>query len=149
MANEIWQSFYSASTLYALIRSPDNKYIYDVGDSAMEAIGTWNDARADECDIPMTASGNMHFADFPFLPPGTYLVQIVLQAGANPDSEDWVISQGIMEWDGTAEIKSSGLDENLTDIEGKIDSLQTANNTQRNVFESGEKTEKIKAEIRL
>ena len=103
MANEIWQSFYSASTLYALIRSPDNKYIYDVGDSAMEAIGTWNDARADECDIPMTASGNMHFADFPFLPPGTYLVQIVLQAGANPDSEDWVISQGIMEWDGTAE----------------------------------------------
>ena len=103
MSKEIYQSFDSASALYALIYRQSDGFIYDAGDEAFEAIGTWNDARADECDIPMTAIGDMHYADFPAVSDGTYQVQIRLQTGAGPSADDPPIAQGIMEWDGTAE----------------------------------------------
>jgi len=83
MANEIYHDYDSASTLYAFVYRQSDGYIYDVGDTAFEAIGTWNDARADQCDIAMTASGDFHMGAFPAVAAGTYYVVIRDQAGAN------------------------------------------------------------------
>ncbi len=104
MANEIAHGYDSAATIYALVYRFSDKYIYDNDDSAFEALGTWNDARADQCDIPMTAVGDVHFADFPAVAQGLYFVEIREQAGANPDTDDKLIGQGVIGWDGAAEI---------------------------------------------
>lgn len=101
MSNEIWHSYDSSYTLYAFVYRMDDTYIWDVGDSAFEAMGTWNDARADECDIPMTAVGDMHFADWPDVGGDDgerYLIQIRRQPGANPDTDDTVVAQAFVEW---------------------------------------------------
>jgi len=106
MSNEINHAADDTKTLYALVYRTSDKYIYDVGDSAFEDIETWNDARADECDIPMTAVGDVHFADFPSVAAGEYFVVIKVQAGESPDSDDKETGQGIMSWNGSSEINS-------------------------------------------
>jgi len=66
MANEIWTSFDSGKILYALIRRVSDKYIYCVSNTTFEVVGTWNDARLTQCDIPLTESnGQLYLADFP------------------------------------------------------------------------------------
>ena len=104
MANEIVHGYDSASTLYAHVYRFSDKAIYDVGDSAFEAIGTWNDARAGEFDIPMTAVGDSHWVDFPSVARGVYFVLVKVQAGGSPDTDDKEVGQGVMCWDGSAEI---------------------------------------------
>lgn len=104
MLNEIAHGADSAKTIYALVYRFSDKFIYDVGDTAFEAIGTWNDARADECDIPMTAVGDAHFADFPSVARGVYFVLIKEQAGGSPSADDKETGQGVMYWDGAAEV---------------------------------------------
>ena len=106
MGNEIWHSYDSAKVLYAFVIRVTDDYIWDVGDSAFEAVGTWNDARADECDIAMTATaGDFHSVDFPagITDIGTYRVQIRERAGASPDTDDLPVAQGEIYWSGTAE----------------------------------------------
>lgn len=127
MANEIVHGYDSASTLYAFVYRISDKYIYDVGDTAFEAIGTWNDARAGECDIAMTAVGDVHFADFPTVAAGVYFVEVREQAGANPDTDDAPVGQGIMYWDGTAEINTRTIDTSINDdvIGADGDTLET------------------------
>jgi len=110
MANEINCPGKNADTYYALVKRRTDKYIYDVGDTAFEAVGTWNDARIDECDIVMTAIGDAHYADFPAVAAGVYDIEIRKQAGANPDTDDKAEFIGEMCWDGTAEITRSALD---------------------------------------
>jgi len=97
-------SYDNASNLYFLVYRLSDNYIWDVGDSAFEAVGTWNDARVDECDIAMTAAGDAHFGNFPSVPNGTYFVQVRLRAGASPDADDKLVGQGEMYWDGSSEI---------------------------------------------
>lgn len=104
MSNEIVTGADSAKTLYALVYDFSNKFIYDVGDGALEAIGTWNDTRADECDMPMTAEGDSHWADFPILPRGVYFVLIKVRATGVPLASDKEIGQGVITWDGQKEI---------------------------------------------
>ena len=90
MANEIRVSSYGDGlNLYVTIRTPAG-LIWDVGDSALEAVGTWNDARADECDIALTGKdGEYYTADIPAaLPNGVYIINLYEQAGANPDTDD-------------------------------------------------------------
>jgi len=88
MANEIQVSFNDGSTLYAVIKSMAG-LIWDVGDGALEAIGTWNDARADECDIALTAKGaEQYTANMPVLNNGVYVINLYEQAGASPDTDD-------------------------------------------------------------
>lgn len=120
MANEIYQSFDSASTLYAFVYRVSDGYIYDVGDAAFEAIGTWNDARAGECDIAMTAIGDLHFADFPVVAAGNYIIQIRLQAGASPDTDDAPLSQGFMNWGGTAEVLPSDIEADIANLDADV-----------------------------
>lgn len=103
MANEIWMSHDSGKTVYALIWRVSDKYIYKATGAVFEAVGTWDDSRVGECDIPMTESGDSYFADFPAVSPGTYNVQIREQAGASPDADDEPIGQGVMYWAGTSE----------------------------------------------
>jgi hypothetical protein len=135
MAGEIYQAFDNGETLYALVYRPSDGAIYDVGDTAFEAVGTWNDARADECDIQMTAYGDMHLADFPSVAAGTYLVEIRNQAGASPDAEDdYIISHGIIVWDGSAEILASDLSDDIAVIDANVDTLIIAQQTVNNAF---------------
>ena len=136
MANEIWHSYDSASVLYAFVYRMTDKYIYDVEHAAFEAIGTWDDARADECDIAMTFTGDMHFANFPTVAAGVYYVEIRLQAGASPDTDDLPIAQGVMYWDGSAELNTYTLDADITttyslleDVDDKVDIIDTVVDT--------------------
>ena len=107
MANEIYHSYDSSYTLYALVYRQDDGYIWDVGDAAFEAVGTWNDARVDECDIAMTQSSDLHYADFPAIgEDSTCFVQVRVQAGASPDTDDMIVAQGIIHWSGTGDTES-------------------------------------------
>ena len=134
MANEIWCSWDSASTLYAFVIRKTDDFIWDVGDSAFEAIGTWNDARAGECDIAMSATaGDFHTVDFPsgITAAGVYRVEIRERAGGSPDTDDVPIAQGELHWDGSAEI-------DITAIDTLIDTLISATETVKNVYGVGE-----------
>lgn len=104
MSNEIAHGYDSAATLYAHIYRFSDKYIYSSTNSAYEAVGTWNDARAQACDVAMTAAGDTHFGNFPASARGVYFVLIKVQAGANPDTDDKEVGQGVMYWDGAAEV---------------------------------------------
>ena len=110
MANELCIPGANANTYYALITRKSDKYIYDVGDTAFEATGTWNDARIGECDIAMTPEGDKHYATFPTITAGVYDVEFRKQAGGSPAIADEVHFTGEMCWDGTAEITRSALD---------------------------------------
>lgn len=145
MSKEIWCSYDSAKVLYALVYRQSDGYIYDVGDTAFEAVGTWNDARADECDIAMSSSGfgDMHFADFPSVAAGTYLVEIRERLGASPDTDDPPVAQGILFWDGSAEITGYSSDVDLTSIETKIDQVIVEQQRVNNVFDESRPGEKV------
>ncbi len=104
IANEIAHSSPNANTLYAHVFRFTDKFVFDVGDSAYEAVSTWNDARADECDIPMTPVADVHYADFPDSARDTYFVQIKQRVGGAPTTSDPAIGQGVMYWDGAKEV---------------------------------------------
>ena len=114
--NEIVHAADSTKTLYALVYDTSTRYIYDVGDTALEAIGTWNDVRAGECDIAMTAVGDAHFANFPTVAHGIYFVVVRIQAGGSPDTDDKETGQGIMYWDGAKEISAVAYYDKLLNI---------------------------------
>lgn len=92
MANptKISTHYSTGYNLYAFLGRISDGYIYDVGDSAFETVGTWNDARADECDIPLTDHGwGLYTATFPTVAANIeYVVVIYLRAGAAPDTTD-------------------------------------------------------------
>lgn len=127
MAGYVIDSSDSANTLYFLVYRVSDGYIYDVGDTAFEAVGTWNDARVGECDIAMTAIGDVHRGTFPVVAAGVYFVQTRVRAGANPDTDDRPNGQGVMYWDGTADIDISTLDTSINDdiIGADGDTLET------------------------
>ena len=102
--NEIAHGADSTKNLYALVYRFSDLFIYDVGDAAYEAVGTWNDARAAECDIPMTPDGDAHFADFPASARGVYFVLIKVRATGVPLASDKETGQGVMYWDGAKEV---------------------------------------------
>ena len=104
MSGEVIQSSDDANTLYFLVYRPNDSFIFDVGDSAFEAVGTWNDARVGECDIAMVSAGDAHFGNFPTVSPGTYFVQVRRRVGGAPAVTDFAEGQGEMYWDGTGEI---------------------------------------------
>lgn len=139
MASEIYYSWDDAATLYFLVYRPADTYIWDVGDSAFEAVGAWNNTRVGECDIAMTAAGDMHFGDFPtgITTYGKYYIQIRLQSGGSPDITDLVIAQGEILWDGSKIITISELYESNTNIESGVDELAVKNDVIYNEFETG------------
>lgn len=114
-ANEIQFSFEDGYNLYALVRRPSDAFIWDVGDSQVEAVGTWNDARAGECDIALTGyNGELYMANFPSASAGRYIINIYLRAGANPAVSDVLLGSGELVWNGSAE-------ETVIDTSGRVD----------------------------
>jgi hypothetical protein len=78
--------------LYAILRRSADGYIYDVGDAAFEAIGTWNDARVGECDIAMTdKGGGFYTVAFPTVVASNYVTIVFLQAGGSPATTDAIL----------------------------------------------------------
>ena len=104
MSNEIVDGADSALVLYALVYDFATRFIYNADGTAYETIGTWNDARAAQCDIPMTAVGDSHWADFPASPRGVYFVLTKIRATGVPLASDKEHGQGVIYWDGAAEI---------------------------------------------
>jgi len=127
MAGKFAHSSDSTNTLYFFVYRISDSFIYDAGDTAFEAIGVWDDARAGECDIAMTGVGDVHFGTFPVVVAGVYFVQIRIQAGASPDVNDEPDGQGIAYWDGTNFINTTTLDTSINDdiIGENGDTLQT------------------------
>jgi len=104
MPNEIAHGADSALNLDAYVYRFSDKHIYSSTNSAYEAIGTWNDARAAECEIAMTPVGDTHFADFPASARGVYFVLIKIRATAVPLASDREVGQGVIYWDGAKEV---------------------------------------------
>jgi hypothetical protein len=105
MANEIRVAFNDGYTIYVIIRN-DSGQIWDVGDGAFEAVGTWNDARVGECDIALTAKdGELYLGTFPAaINNGTYTVEAYIQGGGSPDTDDDYIGAEEFSWTGSSKI---------------------------------------------
>jgi len=117
MANEIFHDYDSGSTLYAFVYRRSDGYIYDVGDSQFEAIGSWDDARAGECDIAMSAIGDFHVAAFPSVSAGSYYIVIREQAGGSPAIADTPLTSYRLGWDGAALVDDYTLDVDIAAAE--------------------------------
>lgn len=100
MAGEIYHSYDSSYTLYAVIYDATDSYkVYNFTTAAFEA---WSDGNIGDYDLPMTASGDMHYADFPDLDEGLYIVHVRVQAGGSPNVDDIPVAQGRLYWAETA-----------------------------------------------
>ena len=114
-AKEIQFAYDDGFNPYALVRRSSDGHIWDVGDSQFEAVGTWNDARAGECDIGLTGyDAELYMADFPAAAAGRYLINIYLRAGANPAITDTLLSVGEIVWNSAAE-------KTIIDTSGRVD----------------------------
>ncbi len=102
--NEVAHGYDSAKTLYFHVYRFSDKYIYSSTNSAYEAVGTWNDARAQACDIAMTAAGDTHFGNFPASARDVYFVLIKEQVTGTQLASDREVGQGVMYWDGEKEL---------------------------------------------
>ncbi len=107
MSNEVAHGSDSANTLYFHVYRFSDKFIYVTAAGTFEVVGTWNDARAQACDIPMTAAGDTHFGDFPVVARDVYFVLIKRQATGTQLASDIREGQGVMYWDGAKEIDIS------------------------------------------
>ena len=128
MANEIWNSSDETQTLYALVwRKTDDK-VWNDTDSQFD---TYTDADILKYDVPLTnhADSDYHSANFPSaIGAGVYRVQVILQVGGAIDADvDYVVAQGEIYWDGTAEINIFTLDTTINDdvIGADDDTLET------------------------
>lgn len=93
-------------TVYALIRSQDNAYIWDEVDEALEAIGTWDDTRAGQCAYPLDDKGGGYYTKaFPagITAAGTYHIQYNDKLGAEYDTDDRLIGRDKVMWFGSTE----------------------------------------------
>jgi len=75
--------------LYSLVRRKSDGHILIPATLTFEALGTWNNARAGECDIPLTPYGaDLYMVAFPNVPQSDYLISICLRAGDDPAIAD-------------------------------------------------------------
>ena len=109
MANEIQADYASGNTIYAVIRDIPGDVWYIAG-HVFEAWGT--DAHdTDDYDIVLTdKSGGRYVGDFDGnISAGRYVVQIFLQAGANPADGDTLISSDEILWSGSGKVTADKL----------------------------------------
>lgn len=90
MANEVKIYYTTGSTLYMQVWREADMKVWDAGDSAFEAPGTWNNTRMGQCDIALTeiAGTGWYQGTMPAIKPGMYYVNIFEQAGASPAITD-------------------------------------------------------------
>ncbi len=107
MANEIQQNFASGKTLYACRFQPDGDVF--LADGASDESWGAGGRDADYYDVAVTEAGSSghYVGDFDSVPniaAGVYGVCVYVQAGGNPVDGEFQLSQGIMVWDGSAEV---------------------------------------------
>lgn len=107
MANEIFHNYPTGSNLYAISFALSGQ-VYLTGGTGPEDWGNGgNDA--DEYDVAMAETGasGHYVGSFNVAAAGVYRVAVYLRAGASPADSDTAIAQGVMYWDGSAEITPS------------------------------------------
>ena len=99
MLNQVHISYpYISNTIYIVIRNTVGKVW---NGSAFE---TWADASIENYDIPCTyKGGNLYSAVFPVaITRGYYTIQIVIQSGASPSTDDLPLDGALGYWDADA-----------------------------------------------
>ena len=128
MANEIYHNYDEGNTLYAVVHKKADDKVFDENDGG-DTFEAWSDANVGNYDIPMTDhDGDYYSVDFPaaIATAGVYRVTIFKQAAGSPHADnDLSIAQGEIYWDGTAEISIYTGSVDLTDIETKIDTIDS------------------------
>jgi len=151
MANEVWTTYETGNNLYARIRRRTDSKVYDVV-AGGNTFDTWSDADVDDYDLVLTdEDGNFYAVNFPSgISVGVYDVGVFLRAGANPATGDNQIGQGVMYWDGTAELNSYTLDVQINDdiigadgdtlesLSDQLDALSAEGSKVANVYGPGE-----------
>jgi len=105
VSSELSVGYSFSKNIYAIVRRRSNGNVWDVGDSALEAAGTWNNARIGECDIALTDKGGGYYTgDFPTActTAATYDIMYYDRAGASPAITDRLIGRSTVVWNGTA-----------------------------------------------
>lgn len=102
MSDKMQEFNTAAVNLYVLLINRDTEKIACIANSAMEAVGTWNNTRLDQCDIPLTAQGPLYSAAVPvWLPVGNYVMLTFTRSGASPAVTDVLLRCRDFIWDGS------------------------------------------------
>ena len=136
MANEVHYNHTTGSTLYFCTFQLDGDVFLSNGESD-ETWGTGS-RDADDYDMAMAEDGSGgHFVGSfdTSIAAGIYHVTVYLQAGANPADTDKPLGQGVMYWNGSAEINIYTLDTSINDdiIGADGDTLETLSDQLDNV----------------
>lgn len=118
MANEIAHNAITGQTLYA-VRWQLNGNVF-LSDGASDEVWGTDGRDADDYDVTMTenAPDGHYIGNFDTsanISAGDYPVTVFIQAGGSPADSDLANAQGIMNWDGTAEINASTITEKIDD----------------------------------
>ncbi len=103
--NEVFHNFTTGNTLYSCVFQLDGNVFLSNGESD-EVWGTGG-RDADDYDMTMTEDGvgGHYVGSFDAsIPEGVYRVTVFLQAGANPVDADFPLAQGVIYWNGAAEV---------------------------------------------
>jgi hypothetical protein len=128
MSNEITHNTKTGLTLYACRFQPDGDVFLTNG-ATDEVWGTAG-RDADDYDVTVTEEdGSGHYkGDFDtsanITVAAAYPVTVYRQLGANPADSDPAIAQGVIDWDGTAEITLVTLDADITLIVTNQDTVK-------------------------
>lgn len=133
-------------------RQSDNK-VYDRV-AAANTFDTYTDADIATYNVELTnlADSDYHAVTFPAdITVGVYYVQIMLQDSAVADTphadNDEAVAQGVMHWDGAAEIDTTTLDTTIEDdvigaagdtlesLSGQLDDVTVDQNKLTNVYD--------------
>lgn len=134
MANEIWHNYSDSDTLYAFVYRRSDDKVYDVV-AGSNTFDTWVDGDRGDYDLKLaTTNGDRHSVDFPSgISAGVYDVVIrKYQVVDTPALDDLDVAQGVMYWDGSAEVNIFTALESLSD---QMDVLSSQGGKILNVYD--------------
>ncbi len=153
MADEIFHNWATGATLYATRFQLDgNVFITDGSSDEVWGAGG-NDADVYDVTMPEDGVGGHYVGDFDTsanISAGVYRVTVFLQATGVPLNSDISIVQGVMYWDGTAELNQFTLNTQIEDdvigadgdtlesLSDQLDGLQASQSKVRTVLGPGE-----------
>ena len=116
MADEVFHNHITSSTLYSTRFQLDGDVF--LTDGASDETWGKDERDADSYDVTMPEDGlsGHYVGDFDTsanISAGVYRVTVFLQAGGSPADTDIPIAQGVMYWDGTAELNQFTLSDQM------------------------------------
>jgi hypothetical protein len=124
MSHEVYADYASGNTLYAVVRGLSGQVWCPAG-QAFEAWGAAGHATADYSMALADCSGSRYVGDFDAdIPPGSYVIQVFSQAGANPADTDPLVGSRLILWTGSGELTATKLLVNkavMAKVAGTID----------------------------